>query len=771
MATNILKMRLKLLHLFFVILTMGCKNNENLQLNNLIIPQPNLQQINNGKFTLSSKTQLVTNEDFQVSSSFLKNYLEAGSGIRFNKSKSKSKISFQLDSSISVKEGYKLSISENDIIISAQTDIGAFYAVQTLRQLLPPALENQTFDDNKIHLQAQYIEDAPQFTYRGMHLDVSRHFFPVEFIKKYIDMMALLKMNTFHWHLTDDQGWRIEIKKYPKLQEVAAWRDQTLVGHYNDVPHQFDGKRYGGYYTQNEVKEIVAYAAARYITVIPEIEMPGHSQAAIAAYPHLGCTGENPGVAKLWGVFEDIYCPKEETFAFLEDVLDEVIALFPGEYIHIGGDEAPKTRWENCDSCQVLIKKEGLKDEYELQSYFITRIEKYLNSKGRQIIGWDEILEGGLAPNATVMSWRGVEGAVAAAKQGHNVIMTPTSHCYFDYYQSENDTEPLAIGGFLPLEKVYHFNPIPDGLSAEESKFVLGAQGNVWTEYMQDERQVEYMVFPRAMALSEVLWTSEEHKNYRDFINRLEHLHIRMDALNLNYSNHLYDIKGEIQFVENRVQFIIQPESSSQNIFYSLDGNKPTIQSTKYENPINISDDVHIQAAVFDENGHQLGGTFKETIKMHKAVGKKIELSAEPSKVYGGSGATGLINGIQGSDKRYGDKEWLGFWGDDLVIKIDLEQETEINSVKTRFYNAIGQWIYAPSYVEVELLDNKKNALTKQIGILVDGGKNLQNLEVHVDNLHAKYIHLTIKNYGIIPDGAQGAGHKAWLFVDEVFVE
>jgi hexosaminidase len=771
MATNILKMRLKLLHLFFLVLTVGCKNNENLQLNNLIIPKPNLQQINNGQFTLSSKTQLVTNDDFQVSSSFLKNYIEAESGIRFNKSKSKSKIIFQLDSSISVKEGYKLSISENNIIISAQTDIGAFYAVQTLRQLLPPALENQTFDDNKIHLQAQYIEDAPQFTYRGMHLDVSRHFFPVEFIKKYIDMMALLKMNTFHWHLTDDQGWRIEIKKYPKLQEVAAWRDETLVGHYNDVPHQFDGKRYGGYYTQNEVKEIVAYAAARHITVIPEIEMPGHAQAAIAAYPHLGCTGDNPGVAKLWGVFEDIYCTREETFAFLEDVLDEVLELFPSEYIHIGGDEAPKARWKNCESCQALIKKEGLKDEYELQSYFITRIETYLNSKGRQIIGWDEILEGGLAPNATVMSWRGVEGAVSAAKQGHKVIMTPTSHCYFDYYQSENDTEPLAIGGFLPLEKVYHFNPIPDGLSAEDSKFVLGAQGNVWTEYMKDERQVEYMAFPRAIALSEVLWTSEEHKNYRDFVKRLEHFHKRMDVLNVNCANHLYEIKGQIQSTDNNILFHLKSESDSNPIFYTIDGSVPNLQSSKYENAISVSEDIHIKAAVFDEKGKQLSSIFLETITLHKAVGKKIELSVEPSKVYSGSGATGLINGIQGSDIRYGDKEWLGFWGDDLVIKIDLEQETEINSVKTRFYSAIGQWIYAPSNVEVELFDNEKNSLKKLNGILIDGGKNLKNLEVKFDNSKARYIHINIKNFGIIPDGTQGAGHKAWLFVDEIFVE
>jgi hexosaminidase len=368
-----------------------------------------------------------------------------------------------------------------------------------------------------------------------MHLDVGRHFFSVDFIKKYINLMAMLKMNTFHWHLTEDQGWRIEIKKYPKLQEIAAFRDETLIGHYSDKPHQFDGKKYGGFYTQEEIKEVVKYASARQITIIPEIEMPGHSQAAIAAYPELGCTGEQVKVATKWGVFEEIYCPKETTFKFLEDVIDEVSNLFPGKYIHIGGDEAPKIRWENCEHCQNLIKKEGLKDEHELQSYFIARMEKYINSKGKQIIGWDEILEGGLAPNATVMSWRGTNGAIEAAKQKHTVILTPQSHCYFDHYQSENKNEPLAIGGFLPLEKVYNFNPIPDELTTEEHQYVLGAQGNVWTEYMQTSENVEYMVFPRAIALSEVLWSAKEHRNYTDFIYRLEYFNKILDARNVNH--------------------------------------------------------------------------------------------------------------------------------------------------------------------------------------------------------------------------------------------
>ncbi len=764
-------MQLKFLYLMLLVFLTSCQNQGPTQIISTILPQPNLQKINNDHFVLTSSSQIVYDERLKESALFLIEFLEQGANFRFSENYKTADIEFIFDASISETSGYHLTISSEKISVKASSEMGAFYAVQSLRQLLPEALENQTFTENKILIQAQHIEDVPQFAYRGMHLDVGRHFFPVAFIKKYIDMLALLKMNTFHWHLTEDQGWRIEIKKYPKLQEVAAWRDETLIGHYNDMPHQFDGKRYGGYYTQEEVKEIVAYASARHITVIPEIEMPGHSQAAIAAYPHLGCTGENPGVAKLWGVFEDIYCPKEETFAFLEDILDEVLELFPSEYIHIGGDEAPKTRWKNCESCQALIKKEGLKDEHELQSYFITRMEGYLNSKGRQIIGWDEILEGGLAPNATVMSWRGVEGAVAAAKQGHKVIMTPTSHCYFDYYQSENDTEPLAIGGFLPLEKVYHFNLIPEGLTAEESQFVLGAQGNLWTEYMKDEKQVEYMAFPRAIALSEVLWTSEELRNYGDFVKRLEHFQERMDALDINYANHLYEIKGEIQSNENGIFFQLKSESNSNPIFYATDGSEPNLLSYKYENAISVAEDLNIKAAVFDENEKQLSSIFEETIKMHKAVGKKIELSVEPSKVYSGSGAVGLINGIQGSDKRYGDKEWLGFWGDDLEILIDLGAETEINKISTRFYDAIGQWIYAPSIIEVAVLDSERNNLTKHNATLVDGRKNVKNLEVRVENLDARYIHINIKNYGTIPDGSQGAGHKAWLFIDEVFVE
>ena len=436
------------------------------------------------------------------------------------------------------KEGYQLEVNKESILLKANTPAGLFYGVQTLLQLLPP----QIFSENKVTGKVNWvipcvkIIDIPRFSYRGMHLDVCRHFFPKEFIKKYIDLIAFHKMNTFHWHLTEDQGWRIEIKKYPKLTEISSYRNETLVGHYRDKPHKFDGQRYGGFYSQEDIKEIVQYAKERYVTIIPEIEMPGHSVAVLAAYPELACTEGPFEVSKIWGVRKDVYCAgNDKVFEFLENVLTEVIDLFPGMYIHIGGDECPKNRWEKCEKCQARIKNQDLKDEHELQSYFIRRIEKFLLSKRKLLIGWDEILEGGLAPEATVMSWRGIKGGIAAAEQGHDVIMTPNSHCYFDHYQKDQKTEPLAIGGFLPLKKVYFFEPIPEELDKKKQKHILGAQGNVWTEYMKTTDYVEYMSTPRMSALSEVNWSPKDKRNWDDFLSRLQTQFKRLDYLKVNY--------------------------------------------------------------------------------------------------------------------------------------------------------------------------------------------------------------------------------------------
>ena len=726
-----------------------------------IIPKPIFQQIKNGVFQLNKNTSLETSNEFSDVANYLTSYVKEAFDLKISSKKSDTKILFTKDNSIKNEEGYLLKIEKNTIEISANSSKGAFYAVQSLIQLLP--IENKS---TSISIQCLEIQDAPQFAYRGMHLDVARHFFSVDFIKKYLDLMALLKMNTFHWHLTEDQGWRIEIKKYPKLQEIAAFRKETLIGHYSDIPHQFDGKKYGGFYTQKEIKEIVKYASERQITVIPEIEMPGHSQAAIAAYPELGCTGNQLEVATKWGVFEDIYCTKESTFQFLEDVIDEVIPLFPGKYIHIGGDEAPKNRWKKCAHCQNLIKKEGLKDEHELQSYFIKRMEKYINSKGKQIIGWDEILEGGLAPNATVMSWRGNVGAIEAAKQQHEVILTPNSHCYFDYYQSDNENEPLAIGGFLPLEKVYDFNPIPEELTKEEAKFVLGAQGNVWTEYMSTPEKMEYMVFPRAIALAEVVWSARDHKNYDDFIRRLEFFNKRLDAKNVQYANHLYEVKGKFINKNEKIFYEFETITKGKDIRFTTDNSNPNSKSILYENSIAIEKSQILKAAVFNKEGIKLGSNFEQKINLHKAVGAKITLNVAPHKAYNAGGTQALINGISGNNKRFGDKEWLGFLGDDVEITIEFDKPTEINAISTRFHNGNGQWIYAPKKISFEFDNGEKRTI-----LLKNNNELLVAIFEKFEEKIVKTIVISIPNYGIIPEGKQGAGNKAWTFIDEIIIE
>lgn len=429
-------------------------------------------------------------------------------------------------------EGYNLSITSHNITLEASTTTGAFWGFQTLKQLVSTQSESLVIPRGKIY-------DFPRFSYRGLHLDVARHMFPVTFIKKYIDLMASYKLNMFHWHLTDDQGWRIEIKKYPRLQKISAYRKETLIGHKNKEFQQFDGTRYGGYYTQEEIKDIVEYARKRHITIIPEIELPGHTLAALAAYPEMGCKGNSYKVATSWGIHEDVFCAgSEKPFAFLEGVLTEIMNLFPGKYIHIGGDEVPKVRWKECPKCQKRIHANQLKDESELQSYFVQRIEKFLNTKGRQVIGWDEILEGGIAPNATIMSWTGIEGGIEAARLHHPVIMSPCKYLYFDYYQSQLPTEPLAIGGYTPLKTVYEYEPIPEALTLEEAYWIHGVQANVWTEYIKTEKQIEYMVYPRAIALAEIAWTPSSCKDFCDFIARLKCNFTELKTAGVKYASH-----------------------------------------------------------------------------------------------------------------------------------------------------------------------------------------------------------------------------------------
>jgi hexosaminidase len=497
-----------------------------------IVPQPVALSVANNYFILNDTVTISANLTEELSAvSFLIDFFKTQNVPTKIITDTIADITFR--SFVSEKylpEGYyHMVVNAEGVDIFSTSASGLFYGTQSLMQLIV---------QEKKDWQVPYLTltDFPRFSWRGLHLDVSRHFFPVDFVKRYIDLMARYKFNTFHWHLTEDQGWRIEIKKYPKLQEVAAYRKETLIGHYSAQPHQYDGQRYGGYYTQEEIKEVVAYAAERFVTIVPEIEMPGHALAALSAHPHLGCTGGPYETATLWGVFDDVYCAgKESTFTFLEDVLNEVIELFPGQYIHIGGDECPKTRWQECAQCQKRMKVEGLSDEHELQSYFIQRIEKYLNARGKKIIGWDEILEGGLAPNAAVMSWRGEEGGIAAAKAGHDVVMTPGFALYFDHYQGDPQNEPVAIGGNTSLKKVYSYEPIPASLDQNEQRFILGAQANVWTEYIKTPEHVEYMTYPRALALAEVVWSPKEARDWTSFVNRLTHQYVLLERQKVNF--------------------------------------------------------------------------------------------------------------------------------------------------------------------------------------------------------------------------------------------
>jgi hexosaminidase len=501
-----------------------------------LIPLPKEVKPAKGEFIVKKSTSIgFSNTEFAPVANLLQEYLHRASTFPISAKASKpGSIQFSQNNALG-EEAYTLQISSKKIDIQAKTGKGAFYALQTLLQLMPAQIYAGSKIQGSVSIPNVSINDEPRFSYRGLMLDVGRYYYPVASVKRFLDLMAMYKMNTFHWHLTEDQGWRIEIKKYPLLTSISSKRKESMLGHYKD--QRFDGKAHGGFYTQEEVKDIVAYAAKKYIEVIPEIEMPGHSQAVLAAYPQFGANADKIYQVKTkWGVSEDVLFPREETFTFLEDVLTEVMALFPGQYMHIGGDECPKTQWKESKFCQDLIKKLGLKDEHELQSYFIRRIDKFVTSKGKKLLGWDEILEGGLSPNAMVMSWRGTKGGVEAAKQNHDVVMSPNSYFYLDYYQADPKTEPIAIGGNLPLSKCYSFEPNLPELTAKEAKHVVGIQANVWTEYISNIAYAEYMTYPRALALSEIGWSPKESKNYADFKKRLTGHLPTMDTLKINYS-------------------------------------------------------------------------------------------------------------------------------------------------------------------------------------------------------------------------------------------
>lgn len=757
-----------------------------------IIPQPVSLQTKPGKFILSKKTVLAAkdDEDRRIAS-FFNDYLQMVYGFKLDVDRQEGKdyIRFTTKKFIQApgKDAYTLDVIADGVTISGDTYAGTFYGMQTLIQLLP--VENfklQTASRSfgtKFEIPLVSVQDYPRFTYRGMHLDVCRHFFPVEFVKKYIDYIALHKMNYFHWHLTDDQGWRIEIKKYPELTGVGAWRNGTIIGRYPGTGN--DNIRYGGFYTQDQIREIVKYAAERYITVVPEIEMPGHSSAAIASYPWLSCFPEEETVIpthpseasknlhgkkvqETWGVFEDIFCAgKDSTFMFLENVLDEVLALFPSRYIHVGGDEAPKTHWKRCARCQARIKAEGLKDEHELQSYFIHRIEKYLNSKGRILIGWDEILEGGLAPNAWVMSWRGEQGGIDAARQNHNVIMTPGDYVYLDHSQTKNE-DSIVIGGYTPVEEVYGYEPVPKELTGGKAKFVQGAQGNVWTEYMAYPSKVEYQIFPRMSALSEVLWSPKEKRNWADFEKRLMVQFKRYNLWKANYSKAYFDISVSLLPASNfaGIQLKIQPRDKGGAVYYENIGKQKAL---KYNHPVILKQTGNILVTYLRNN--QIVNKVPLSVHFNKATGKKASVKIKPTDKYPGQGgAFSLVNGVY-SHKGLSYPDWLGWIGDDMEATIDLGNKTSFDSVRMHTLDQNGSWIYLPQYVEVLVSnDGKKFISVEKSSKFVPDTLTMGWITVAVPKQSARYVKVIAKNYGLIPDGKPGGGNKAWLFADEIQV-
>ncbi|GAB3642959.1 glycoside hydrolase family 20 protein [Spirosoma arcticum] len=681
------------------------------------------------------------------------------------------------------REGYRIDVTDKLITVAATAPTGFFYAVQTLYQLLPPAVlaMTQTQGIASLQIPACRIQDRPRYPYRGLHLDVARHFFPVSFIKHYLDLMALHKFNNFHWHLTDDQGWRIELKKYPKLTQVGANRRETIVGHYDDYdPQVFDGKPYGGFYTQDDMREVVRYAAAKHINVVPEIELPGHALAALAAYPELSCEPARPGLAKAyqvatkWGVFPDVFCPTEKTFSFLQDVLTEVMALFPGKYIHIGGDECPKDAWRKSEFCQQLIKREGLKDEHGLQSYFITRIDKFVTSKGRRIIGWDEILEGGLSPNATVMSWRGTKGGIDAARQRHDVIMTPGQFCYLDHYQGDPALEPVGFGGVLPLALVYSYNPTPAELSPAEATHILGAQGNVWTEYISTTDQAEYMVWPRAAALSEVVWTPLSLKSYDDFARRLPTHLERLANLNVNYARTFFDPTLTARSTpDGKVSVSMTANSAAPgDIRYTLDGSVPSGESLRHEQPLVLANSATVRVAAFRSTQplNQLARVQTEYL-VSKATGKSYTLLSAPTTGRPDRNYS-LTNGVVGGMGGYELANAVSFTNDVNAV-IDLGQSQSIQSVRIGFVKYTAKNMCLPKQIEIAVSDDGQTF--RPVGTAknnaAEGGKRaIVRLPFDFTPTTARYVRIIARNAGTVPAGLRNPGKAAQLAVDEIEV-
>lgn len=748
-----------------------------------VIPKPYSLLPFSGKFMVNEKTVLVTDNRFYKNEiEYFRQEVKKYYGIELkyvSKKVSSNFIYISEDSTDIPSEGYNLFVNRNEINLYGG-HAGIFYGLQTLFQLLghheieyDKDSNITTFFPHKYYpsVPSCSIIDQPRFAWRGMHLDVSRHFFPKDSVREFLRYMAMYKLNTFHWHLTDDQGWRIEIKKYPKLTSVGAWRDGTLTGHEgaNDPP-VYDNVRYGGFYTQDDIREIIKLADSLHITIVPEIEMPGHSLAMLAAYPELACSGKEFKVSQTWGVFDDVLCPAEETFTFLDNVLTEVAALFPGKYIHIGGDECPKARWKESAYCQELMKKNDLQNEEQLQSWFTQRIVKMLQAKGKQAIGWDEILEGGLADGAAVMSWRGEEGGIAAAKAKHNVVMSPGGYCYFDHYQSQSPDEPLAIGGFLPIQKVYSYDPVPASLNADEKKYIMGVQANVWTEYIPAFSQVQYMIFPRMAALAEVAWCETANKNFDFFMERLQtHLQL-LDQMKIHYAKSIFEIHYQLNRNPGGEGLLLSLSTLQKNVIIKYNYTQNDTEVPKiYAKPVPVYSGIYFYSQ--DQSGRMLSHG-ELHFDNNLAFGKNITLRKPPSSSYNTGGDLTLVDGIKGRTPWIG-SEWLGFSGDTLDVIIDLGKTIPVSEVSFNYLHDHGSWIYAPSSVKVMVSDDGKNFRDACIPTFWHEEDNNGSETIPFSGCaeKARYVRLILIAKPKISGGYPGEGNPAWLFVSEIEIK
>lgn len=757
----------------------ACSEKRTLNSDYEIIPKPlDVNCKGDASFLLKDGVSVIypeNNQKMQDNAEFLVDYVEKQTGVKLTSHAGMpvdGAICLTLDLSDDNAEAYKLIVNDKRVCISGASEAGVFYGIQTLRKSLPVA------QDINVNLSAVEIYDKPRFAYRGAMLDVARHFYTVDEVKTFIDMLALHNINRFHWHLTDDQGWRIEIKKYPKLMSVASERKETVVGRwYSGI---YDGKPYGGYYTQDELRDVIDYAAKRHITIIPEVDLPGHMQAALTAYPELGCTGGPYEVRTIWGVSQDVLCVGNDfTLQFVKDVLSEVADIFPSEYIHIGGDECPKVRWEKCPKCQERIKSLGLKSdakhtkEQRLQSYMIQEAAKYLKEKGKRIIGWTEILEGGLVPDATLMSWIGESGGIEAAHQHHDVIMTPNTYLYFDYYQSKKvEDEPLAIGGYLPIEKTYNYEPMPKELTKEEQQYIKGVQANLWTEYIPVFSQVQYMVLPRLGAVAEVQWTDPSKKDYKDFLRRVPHLVAVYDCYGWNYATRVYDVNVDMKAdTVNHVLNVQLSTMADDPIYYTLDGQDPTEKSLKYTKPFTIDQSVVLKTmAVHPDRTSKIS---VDTIRFNKATLKPVVLLQPNESRFSPDGPVVLVDGRNGNHS-FDTGAWLAVAGNDLEAVINMQAETILSSASVHVYVRKDAWLFDARGFSVSVSSDNKNykevASQEYKQMQESDSDGIIEHELSFDPCKATYVKIKVISEKSMPDWHWDAGKAPFLLVDEIIL-